>query len=68
MFRIDLFGVGADGTVAGPEHETFDGDNIDDAIAQAELLIRDNIYRFGKARSFKIYDSDSELVYDSEAV
>jgi hypothetical protein len=67
MFRIELFGAGADGAPAGPAIETFDGDNIDDAIAEAELFIRDGAYPFGKARSFKIYDSTRALIYDSEA-
>ena len=67
MFGIELYGVGPDGEPVGPERVPFDGDNIDDADSQAELLIRDGAYRFGKAKTFKIYDGDRQLVYDSEA-
>jgi hypothetical protein len=67
MFAIELYGVGPDGKPVGPERAPFDGDNIDDAIEQAELLIRDSNFRFGKAKTFKIYDDDRRLVYDSEA-
>lgn len=67
MFAIELYGAGPDGAPVGPERVQFDGDNVDDAIGQAELLIRDSAFRFGKAKSFKIYDGDSQLVYDSGA-
>lgn len=66
MFSIDLYGE-ADGKPAGPQRVEFGGDTIDDAIEQAELLIRDDRFSFGAARAFKIYDGDGRLVYDSEA-
>jgi hypothetical protein len=67
MFGIELYGVGADGLPVGPERVTFGGDNIDDAISQAELLIQRNAFPFGKASWFKIYDDERRLVYDSKA-
>jgi hypothetical protein len=67
MFRIELYGMGVYGTAKGPERVSFGGDNIDDAISQAELLIQENTFHFGKASWFRIYDDNDRLVYDSKA-
>ncbi len=66
LFSIELYGVGTDGRSMGPERINFGGDNIDDAISKAELLVRRNTFPFGKARWFKIYDEERRLVYDSK--
>ncbi|MGH6846180.1 MAG: hypothetical protein ACREC0_01710 [Methylocella sp.] len=65
FFGIELYGIGSDGESAGPGRVTFGGDNIDDAISQAEPLIQQNTFLLGKAIWFKIYDNDRQIAYDS---
>jgi hypothetical protein len=65
MFNIEFFGLGTDGKPIGPDRVTFPGDNIEDAIAKAELIIQKNTFHFGRAHSFKIYDNNGVLAYSS---
>jgi hypothetical protein len=64
MFHIVLFGIGADGKPLGPESAIYPGDDIEGAIARAKLIMQTVTFRFGRPRSFKIYDNNAVLVHD----
>jgi len=66
MFGIDFYGVKPDGTPAGPEKLKFPGDRLPDAITAAHILMQTNIFSFGMATSFKIFEQDLVLVYSSD--
>jgi hypothetical protein len=66
MYAIDFYGVKPDGTQAGPEKLTFPGDRLPDAITAAHILMQTNVFSWGMAASFKIYEADLVLVYSSK--
>jgi len=66
MFGIEFYGVKADGTEAGPEKTKFPGSRLADAIMAAQILMDTNTYPWGRATSFKIFNADAVLIYNSE--
>ncbi len=53
------------GKPLGPEGATYSGDTIEGAIAEAKQIMQTVTFRFGRPRSFKIYDNNAVLVHDS---
>jgi len=66
MFAIEFYGVKADGTQAGPEKVKFPGNRLADAIMAAQILMETNTYPWGRATSFKVFNADLALIYNSD--